>query len=217
MGHQTKDPAVWSDDWTRHRVQGALILCPDHKDRAAVEEQLKATEGKPSQGEVEKKAVQVAYGTQPSTGTNSSDEYERDLETLKELCGKRYLGDTEGKWPWSESQRQEAKGAFVLCPDHQDRGEVEARWRKGEQADQGRSEGTRFGNGTFRVGQKIQPGTYQTETTASEGFSACYWERQDEAGNIIDNNFMSGALQAQVTIAPTDFAFMSRGCGEWHQ
>jgi hypothetical protein len=70
-----------------------------------------------------------------------------------------------------------------------------------------------FGDGKYRVGQDIRPGTYR----AAHPSGGCYWERlrgfSGEFGDIIANNF-TGAPDV-VTIAPSDFGFSSEGCGTW--
>jgi len=70
-----------------------------------------------------------------------------------------------------------------------------------------------FGDGTFRVGVDIPPGTYRA-TNPSQG---CYWERlsgfSGEPGDIIANNFTDAP--EVVTIAPGDVGFSSDGCGTW--
>jgi hypothetical protein len=70
-----------------------------------------------------------------------------------------------------------------------------------------------FGNGTWIVGQDIQPGTYRTR----EASGNCYWERlsglSGNFGDIIANDGIS--YPTVVTIAPTDKAFESSGCATW--
>lgn len=71
---------------------------------------------------------------------------------------------------------------------------------------------TTFGDGTYRVGADIAPGTYR-----STGSGSCYWERQSSFGggfeSIIANEFARG--QAVVTIQASDAGFKSQGCGTW--
>lgn len=68
------------------------------------------------------------------------------------------------------------------------------------------------GDGIFRVGADVEPGTYRTE-----GSDACYWARL--SGNsgtfeeIIANNFGGG--QQIVTISDTDVSFQTTECGTW--
>src|SRR5699024_12264057 len=82
-----------------------------------------------------------------------------------------------------------------------------------EQAQAQRDQGERFGNGTYRVGEDIQPGTYVVEV--GEAFDGCYWQRLDASGNTIDNNFISSGFRAEVTIAASDHSFNTKRCGEW--
>ena len=71
---------------------------------------------------------------------------------------------------------------------------------------------TTFGDGTYLVNTDIQPGTYK-----SSGTGQCYWARLSSAdgslGSIIANDISNGA--AVVTIAASDVAFKSNGCGTW--
>jgi hypothetical protein len=69
-----------------------------------------------------------------------------------------------------------------------------------------------FGDGTWRVGATVQPGTYGTD-----GGPSCYWARLSGFGGTLDeiiaNNYGSGSQI--VTIASTDVGFTSSGCGTW--
>ena len=68
------------------------------------------------------------------------------------------------------------------------------------------------GNGTWLVGEDVQPGTYK-----SDGARACYWARlsglSGELDDILANQNVRG--QAVVTISATDRAFETDGCGSW--
>jgi hypothetical protein len=72
-----------------------------------------------------------------------------------------------------------------------------------------------FSDGTHRVGEDIQPGTYRTR----EGSSGCYYARLSGFGGgfeeILANDNTSDP--AIVTIEPTDVGFESRRCGTWTQ
>lgn len=73
---------------------------------------------------------------------------------------------------------------------------------------------TTFGNGQYRVGVDIAPGTY-----VAPGGSGCYWERQatfggGSLGDIIANDLSRGG-QVVVTIAASDKGFKTSGCGTW--
>lgn len=68
------------------------------------------------------------------------------------------------------------------------------------------------GDGTFRTGVDLVPGTYR-----SQGGASCYWERLrgfgGQTADIIANG--AGILPQSVTIAPTDAGFRSQGCAPW--
>lgn len=68
------------------------------------------------------------------------------------------------------------------------------------------------GDGTFVVGEDIQPGTYR-----NAGSSGCYWARlsglSGEFGDIITNGVGDGPQVVQ--IAADDAAFDTSRCGTW--
>ena len=68
------------------------------------------------------------------------------------------------------------------------------------------------GDGTFLVGDDIEPGTYRTQ-----GGAGCYWARLSDLSGSVDgilaNDNASGS--AIVHIKKTDKAFQSKGCGGW--
>ena len=70
-----------------------------------------------------------------------------------------------------------------------------------------------FGDGTFKVGTDIQPGTYRTRT----GSTGCYWERMADftggSNSILAND--NTDAPAVVTILSTDAGFTSKNCGTW--
>jgi hypothetical protein len=70
--------------------------------------------------------------------------------------------------------------------------------------------GSTFGNGDFRVGKDIGPGTY----TASQSVG-CSWARlsgfSGQPSDVIESNVGSG----QASTAPGDAGFSSTGCGTW--
>src|SRR6478609_2000522 len=71
--------------------------------------------------------------------------------------------------------------------------------------------GTIAGDGTFLVGDDIEPGTYKTAGPGRLGM--CYWERaKDSSGDfesIITNETLTG--QGVVTIKKTDKVFKTQG------
>jgi hypothetical protein len=72
---------------------------------------------------------------------------------------------------------------------------------------------TSFGDGTYRVGVDIQPGTYRTDGPEG-GRQFCYWERlsgfSGETDDIIANGNEPG--QAFLEVAASDVAVGSSGC-----
>jgi hypothetical protein len=68
-------------------------------------------------------------------------------------------------------------------------------------------------DGTYIVGTDIAPGTYRTKAATD----SCYWARlsglSGELDDIIANDIGNG--WRIVTIAPTDVAFETDGCGTW--
>lgn len=71
-----------------------------------------------------------------------------------------------------------------------------------------------FGDGTWRVGIDIPPGTYRLR---SEPPGWCYWERVSGFGGELDEILGNdlGFRTMVVTIAPTDAGFVSDDCGRW--
>lgn len=70
------------------------------------------------------------------------------------------------------------------------------------------------GDGTFRVGSEVKPGTYKSKPDAS-GVGMCYWARLRSANedSIISNHLGSGPTF--VTIHSTDKYFQTTGCATW--
>ncbi|WP_234306647.1 hypothetical protein [Streptomyces sp. NRRL F-2799] len=70
------------------------------------------------------------------------------------------------------------------------------------------------GDGDFRVGTDIAPGTYRSTGNAHR---SCRWERARDAKHrlrsVITNGHTTGT--AVVTIRSTDAYFRSTGCGGW--
>jgi hypothetical protein len=74
---------------------------------------------------------------------------------------------------------------------------------------------TGFTEGVVIIGKDVKPGTYETTSYMTGGKVVdCYWERSQN-GQIIANNFVSGASKVTVTIHSGDDAFTSRHCGDW--
>ena len=68
------------------------------------------------------------------------------------------------------------------------------------------------GEGTFVVGEDIQPGTYRA--AASPG---CYWARLRslDTSDVIDNDNADGPVAVQ--ILPSDKAFTAARCADFHK
>ncbi|MFD7876160.1 hypothetical protein ACFV5G_18995 [Streptomyces sp. NPDC059766] len=70
------------------------------------------------------------------------------------------------------------------------------------------------GDGEFRVGPDIKPGTYRTTGNAD---GMCYWERAKDASgemdSILANDNVTGT--SYVTVKATDKLFKSTGCKDW--
>ncbi|MGW2458827.1 hypothetical protein HKX69_20250 [Streptomyces argyrophyllae] len=70
------------------------------------------------------------------------------------------------------------------------------------------------GDGEYRVGTDVKPGTYRT-TGNDDGM--CYWERAKDASGELDsllaNDNVSGT--SYVTVKATDKLFKSSGCEDW--
>lgn len=74
--------------------------------------------------------------------------------------------------------------------------------------------GATFGNGIWRVGVDIEPGTYRS----SPATSVCLWYRLSGFSGTFDEKIAGGSTTEGpqvVTIDPTDAGFDSSGCGAW--
>ncbi|MDP9488472.1 MAG: hypothetical protein M3Q49_22260 [Actinomycetota bacterium] len=70
------------------------------------------------------------------------------------------------------------------------------------------------GDGTFLVGEDIQPGTYQTDGGGEFG---CYWARLSDASGDMESIIANGNPRGPttVTISASDGAFETSGCSDW--
>lgn len=72
---------------------------------------------------------------------------------------------------------------------------------------------TRFGDGTWRVGVDIAPGTYYTDSP-----DGCYYADlsgfSGDTGDMIDNNMPTGPISFHVDSNEV-VGFQSKGCGTW--
>lgn len=72
---------------------------------------------------------------------------------------------------------------------------------------------TTFGDGTYRVGSDIEPGTYRAPGTEQ----SCYWARLKDLSGTLDAIVASDLAQgpATVSISTSDVAFKTARCGTW--
>lgn len=91
--------------------------------------------------------------------------------------------------------------------------ELDEREAAVEQTETEIAEGTIPGDGTWLVGDDIQPGTYRAQ---GEG-DRCYWQRlsglSGESQDRITNYL--GSATTTVEISASDVAFETSRCGEW--
>lgn len=65
------------------------------------------------------------------------------------------------------------------------------------------------GDGFYTVGEEIAPGLWESNGTSDD----CYWERLDQAQDILDNHF--GDAGGTVSIRASDFEIHFEDCGTW--
>lgn len=147
--------------------------------------------------------IQANYGDKDISG------YE--IPVAYEICTEHGTAWSRNEWPVSREQFVEVENALSICPRHPDAKRWKQRMKGEDEAVTERQQGTRFDDGLYRVGDEVQPGTY-----VATDVEDCYWERQDAAGATIENYFGT-ALRVQVTIAPSDYGFLTEGCGEWQR
>jgi hypothetical protein len=140
---------------------------------------------------------------------------EVDVALLYALCGRVQSDDPYLLEGVSLSDRQiiEVNSMLALCPGHPLAGRLQAAVTRTQERAQLEAAGHLFADGTHLVGTEVQPGTYVVDGKVAD----CYWARMDARGEIIDNNFISGAGRAEVTIRAGDHSFTSEGCGEWRK
>lgn len=105
---------------------------------------------------------------------------------------------------------QEVKHEFLEYRSEVNR--VEEKEEKPEKKPSGGGAASTFGEGTFRVGNEIRPGTYK-----APGGDGCYWERLSGFSGDFDDIIVNGGFQKNVVveIQPSDAGFSSSNCGQW--
>jgi hypothetical protein len=137
------------------------------------------------------------------------------IATLYELCARvdpnnTYIGP---EFILSAEQIAEVTGMLTLCPAHPQAAQLHDAVARAQAEAAATAAGELFYAGTFLVNVEIKPGTYAVEGDITN----CYWERTDASGEIIDNNFITGARRVQVTIRASDYSFHNEGCGKWRK
>jgi hypothetical protein len=70
-----------------------------------------------------------------------------------------------------------------------------------------------FGDGTFRVGKHLAPGTYRANGAPGD---LCYWARLSNFSHAgVDGIIANGNSPGVVEISASDAGFTSFGCGDW--
>lgn len=166
-----------------------------------------------------------AGGNDDATDSAASAGRSEDSEAITELESERdqLQGELESVTADLESltaERDELSGDLETMTEERDAALTDAEEAEVREADaaaeaaeeEAQAASTSFADGSWRVGEDIDPGTYR-----AEGSDACYWERlsgfSGELGEIISNDFSSGPTT--VTIAEDDAGFTSQRCGTW--
>jgi hypothetical protein len=141
--------------------------------------------------------------------------HQESITTLYELCAKvdpshTYVSPTH---TLSAGQIAEVTGMLTLCPGHPQAPQLSDAVKRAQAEASAEAAGELFHAGTFLVNSEVPPGTYAVEGEIAN----CYWERTDASGEIIDNNFVTGARRVEVTIRASDYSFHSEGCGKWRK
>lgn len=149
--------------------------------------------------------------------SGSTDTYDVDVKMCEAMrSGEKTawdLADLERlSTPDDENARRVQLMVPILCPDQQ---------HLVDEALSGDAKQTDLIDGNYIVKQQpekgirvVQPGLWETKGAT---VSDCYYERNDGAGNIIDNNFVNFGQTITVEILPSDGAFISKSCGGWQR
>lgn len=134
---------------------------------------------------------------------------ERD-EAVEELEAAKTERDTASEnLAAAENERDDA----IIRAEDAEAALTTAEEAAANQAAEAGAAGEQVGDGTWLVGEDIEPGVYRN---SGDG-SSCYWERlsglSGELGDIIANGIPDGPVV--VEIAGSDVAFSSQGCGTW--
>ena len=72
-------------------------------------------------------------------------------------------------------------------------------------------------DGMYRVGTDIAAGTYRSGGNSPEGESDCYWARLRSLNSTDIINSDIGTGPQEVTIQPSDRAFVTHSCQTWQK
>lgn len=125
---------------------------------------------------------------------------ESDFGRVLDLCTKLdsdYADSVVARMDWKKA---EAKGALALCPNAP---HVEILREV--------ATSVKIGDGTYTVGNRMEPGTYQTKPNAKD----CYWSRTTGGGDIIANDFVGFAPDGVIVTVFAGEGFESKYCGVW--
>lgn len=149
--------------------------------------------------------VQGDTATVEAALTTSTAEGQESYQVTQELV-------REGE-EWRPVMRDEQLASFAEAGQEVAQYEPES-GSEPEPAPDSTSSGTIPGDGTFLVGEDIQPGTYQTDGGGEFG---CYWARLADTSGEFEGIIANGNPQGPttVTISASDAAFETNGCSDW--
>lgn len=131
---------------------------------------------------------------------------EADLESVQAgIAGREQrASDRESELADKEIDLEKAKRKLQRLSD-----DLDARAQDIQEAEGELARRTVSGDGVYRVGADMEPGTYRSVSNVD-----CYWSINADANgdNIISNNFGNGP--AIVTVAAGQF-FETSGCSDW--
>ena len=151
---------------------------------------------KPTLNSEEQKIADVVASYGGGGGGSPSSDYGRVVE----LCIKvdaDYVDRIIARMDWKKA---EAHGALALCPDAPHVAVL-----------QEVASAVKMGDGTYVVGQTLEPGTYRTRANIKD----CYWSRNTGSGAIIANDFVSFAPNGATVTVYEGEGFESNRCGVW--
>ncbi|ABM07839.1 PASTA domain-containing protein [Paenarthrobacter aurescens] len=120
------------------------------------------------------------------------------LERIMNLCAK--LDSAYTNQATTVESQAEAEVALTICPD-----------APHAPALRSTVSNPRIVDGTWTVGQTMEPGTWKT----NPGVKGCYWSRNSGGGDIIANDFVDFAPDGVTVLVSAGEGFKSSNCGTW--